>query len=242
MNRPPCQESPKPKRWRSFAPNTQRSTAIATDGFNYWADLRASTTTYATWDDHDVTNDFAGGAAPGESPQKQDLFRNETVPYVNQTQAFKDALQAFQDYKPLRNEFYGETGDPRTENAQKLYRYNTFGQDAAMFILDMRSFRDKPLPFTPETATPEQVAQVLQDAFVSDRTLLGKAQFQDLKQDLLDAQKQDTTWKFVMSTVPMQHFGIPTIGERWEGYAAERTKLLKFIENKGIENVVLDQP
>lgn len=207
-------------------------------GFNYWTDLRASTTTYATWDDHDVTNDFAGGATPDESPQKQDLFRNEDVPYVNQTQAFKDALQAFQDYKPLRDQFYGATGDPRTENVQKLYRYNTFGQDAAMFILDMRSFRDTPLPFTPETATPEQIEQVLQDAFASDRTLLGKAQFQDLKQDLLDAQKQDTTWKFVMSTVPMQHFGIPTIGERWEGYAAERTKLLKFIENKGIENVV----
>lgn len=205
---------------------------------NPWADLRASTTTYATWDDHDVTNDFAGGASPQESPQKQDLFRNETVSFVNQTQAFQDALQAFQEYKPLQDKFYGETGDPRTANAQKLYRYNTFGKDAAMFVLDARSFRDQPLPFISETATPEQVEQTLQSAFESDRTMLGKAQFQELKQDLRDAQEQGTTWKFVMSTVPMQNFGIPTIGERWEGYAAERTKLLKFIEQHQIENVV----
>lgn len=46
---------------------------------------------------------------------------------------------------PLRNEFYGETGDDRTAGERKLYRYNTYGSDAAVIVLDNRSFRDQPL-------------------------------------------------------------------------------------------------
>ncbi|MGK7887763.1 MAG: alkaline phosphatase, partial [Leptolyngbyaceae cyanobacterium] len=96
-------------------------------GVNNWADLRASTAVYATWDDHELTNDFAGGAAPADSPQRDNIFGDATTGFVNDTQAFDDALLAFQDYKPIRDEFYGDTGDDRTANEQKLYRYNTFG-------------------------------------------------------------------------------------------------------------------
>jgi hypothetical protein len=157
---------------------------------------------------------------------------------VNDTPVFDAALRAFQDYKPLRDEFYGDTGDSRTANEQKLYRYNTFGSDAASFVLDLRSFRDAPLPFLPETASQEQVNQYLQAAFEPNRTMLGAAQLQEFKEDLLAAEEAGITWKFVMSTVPMQNFGIPTAGERWEGYAAERTDLLRFIEQNDIDNVV----
>jgi phosphodiesterase/alkaline phosphatase D-like protein len=147
-------------------------------------------------------------------------------------------LQAFQEFKPLQDQFYGETGDPRTANKQKLYRFNTHGSDAASFILDTRSFRDRPLPFLAETASEEEIAAYLQDAFEPGRTLLGRAQLEQLKTDLLTAENSGVTWKFVMSSVPMQHFGIPVAGERWEGYAAERTELLKFIEDNDIDNVV----
>jgi predicted extracellular nuclease/phosphodiesterase/alkaline phosphatase D-like protein len=207
-------------------------------GVNPWADLRASTTVYSTWDDHEITNDFAGGAAPADSPQRNEIFGTATEVFVNDTPVFDAALQAFQDYKPLRDEFYGETGDPRTANEQKLYRFNTFGSDAASFVLDVRSFRDAPLPFLPETASPEQVDQYLMDAFEGDRTMLGAAQLNEFKQDLLAAEAAGITWKFVMSTVPMQNFGIPVAGERWEGFAAERADLLQFIEENDIDNVV----
>ncbi|MBZ8180790.1 alkaline phosphatase D family protein [Oscillatoria salina] len=210
-------------------------------GLNPWVDLRASTTVYGTWDDHDLTNDFAGGSTPQLSPQKQDIFRNDAganADFVNDTQVFDDALEAFQDYKPLRDEFYGETGDPRTANEQKLYRYNTFGSDAASYVLDVRSFRDQPLPFLPETASEEEIEAYLQAAFEPGRTLLGEAQKEQFKNDLLAAEESGITWKFVMSTVPMQNFGIPTAGERWEGFAAERTEILSFIEENDINNVV----
>ncbi len=207
-------------------------------GLNPWADLRASTSVYATWDDHEITNDFAGGATPARSPQKQDIFGKETTGYVNDTPAFNAGLQAFQDYFPLRDEFYGQTDDPRTAEERKLYRYNTFGSDAASFVLDLRSFRDAPLPFVAEDATQERINQQLAAAFDPTRTMLGQAQFNELKQDLLAAENAGITWKFVMSTVPMQQFGIPVIGERWEGFAAERRDLLNFIQENQIDNVV----
>lgn len=207
-------------------------------GLNTWADLRATTSVYGTWDDHEITNDFAGGAAPADSPQRQDIFGDAETGFVNDTPVFEDALQAFQEYFPLRDEFYGETGDERTANEQKLYRYNTFGSDAAAFVLDVRSFRDAPLPFVSETAPSEDVIELFTEAFEPGKTMLGEAQLQQFKQDLLAAQEAGITWKFVFSTVPMQNFGIPTIGERWEGFAEERADLLNFIEDNNIENVV----
>ncbi|MGF1524669.1 MAG: alkaline phosphatase D family protein [Leptolyngbyaceae cyanobacterium] len=207
-------------------------------GVNSWADLRASTSVYATWDDHEITNDFAGGATPAASPQRDQIFGEAAIGFVNDTPAFDAALEAFQDYKPLRDEFYGETGDDRTANEQQLYRFNTFGSDAATYVLDVRSFRDAPLGFLPETASPEAIEAYLESAFEPGRTMLGEAQLEQFKQDLLAAEAAGTTWKFVMSTVPMQNFGIPVAGERWEGYAAERADLLSFIEANDIENVV----
>ena len=41
-----------------------------------------------------------------------------------------------------------------------------------------------------------------------------------------------------MSSDPIQNFGIPVAGDRWEGYAAERTDLLRFIKENNIKNVV----
>ena len=205
---------------------------------NNWADLRASTPVYATWDDHEVTNDFAGGATPADSPQRDGIFGDAETGFVNDTPAFDAALTAFQDYKPIRDEFYGETGDDRTANEQRLYRYNTFGSDAASYVLDVRSFRDAPLPFLPETASQEEINAYLESAFEPGRTLLGEAQLEQFKHDLLAAEEAGITWKFVMSTVPMQNFGIPLTGERWEGYAAERAELLGFIDDNDIDNVV----
>ncbi|MGF1535513.1 MAG: alkaline phosphatase D family protein [Elainellaceae cyanobacterium] len=204
-------------------------------GVNNWADLRASTSVYATWDDHEITNDFAGGATPAESDE---IFGDAETGFVNDTPVFDDALTAFQDYKPLRDEFYGETGDERTANEQQLYRFNTFGSDAATYTLDVRSFRDAPLPFISEAAPEEEIQAFLESAFEPGRTMLGEVQLEQFKQDLLAAEEAGITWKFVLSTVPMQNFGVPVTGERWEGYAAERAELLGFIDDNEIDNVV----
>ena len=113
-------------------------------------------------------------------------------------------LQAFQEYNPLRDEFYGETGDEVTAGERKLYRFNTYGSDAATFVLDSRSFRDEGLTPPTDFTNPEEIARVLTESINLDRTLLGEAQLSDLKQDLLTAEESGITWKFVMLPEPAQ--------------------------------------
>ncbi len=68
--------------------------------------------------------------------------------------------------------------------------------------------------------------------------MLGRAQVDCLKNDLLDSQQGGITWKFIVIPEPVQNFGAINAEDRFEGYAAERTELLKFIHENHIENVV----
>jgi len=202
---------------------------------NTWAAARASTTIYATIDDHEVTNDFAGGAAPASNPRF-----DKTGKFINETNLYKTGLQAFHDYMPIRQESYGKTGDPRTEGKPKLYRYRAFGSDAAIFVLDARSFRDTEVP---GIAFDQVTDKAKIDAFVAStyqpgRTLLGKAQLDTLKADLLAAQQAGVTWKFILLPEPIQNLGIVAAQDRYEGYAAERADLLAFIKTNNLANVV----
>lgn len=202
-------------------------------GMNTLGDLRTSTAIFAMIDDHEVVNDFAGGA----SPRTDARFRATDVAYINDTARFEAGLQAFHEYNPLREEFYGATDDPRTAEERRLYRYRAFGSDAALFLLDTRSFRDEPLS-APMSIAPEDVLEYETASFDPTRTLLGAAQLADLQADLLAAQAAGITWKFIAVPEPMQNFGVVGASDRFEGYAAERTALLSFIDEHNITNVV----
>jgi len=162
----------------------------------------------------------------------------ETEGLINDTQLFETGLQAFQEYNPLRNEFYGETEDDVTAGERQLYRYNTYGSDAATFVLDTRSFRDPGLTPPSDITNPEEIERVLTESITLDRTLLGEVQLEDLKQDLIAADEAGVTWKFVMIPEPIQNL-FPGINvDSYEGYLKERAELLSFIEENNIENVV----
>ncbi|PZO56276.1 MAG: hypothetical protein DCF15_09220 [Phormidesmis priestleyi] len=208
-------------------------------GKNFWAEVRASTAVYATIDDHEVTNDFAGAQLIGTDERFLAAFPGDDPnALINDSTLYENGLQVFQKYNPIQDEFYGETGDLVTAGERKLYRYNTFGSDAASFTLDTRSFRDPSIPAPVDFTDPEQLASVLAATFIPGRTLLGDAQKADLKADLLDAQAKDITWKFVMVPEPFQNLFPGVNTDAWDGYNAERTELLKFIEGSGIDNVV----
>jgi len=202
-------------------------------GLNAWADLRAATSLLATIDDNNVRDSFAGGAHPPSDPR----FDN-TGTFINETRLYGNALQAFQEYNPLRDEWYGATGDPRTANKRRLYRFNTYGSDAAVFILDARSFRDEPLPLDNPTDLIQVLTFLTNSLSDTSRTMLGAQQLADLKAGLQQAQADGITWKFVLVPVPIQNLGIFHAADRYEGYAAERTDLLRFIDQNGIDNVV----
>ncbi|NJL47554.1 MAG: phytase, partial [Leptolyngbyaceae cyanobacterium SM2_5_2] len=87
-------------------------------GLSATADLYKTTSIFATIDDHEIVDNFAGGAAPGESPDAPDIGSSpdplftDDVPFVNETQAYKDALQAYQEYHPIQNRVYDTPDDP----------------------------------------------------------------------------------------------------------------------------------
>ena len=204
---------------------------------NPLANLRSSTPIFAVWDDQNLIDNFAGGVAPTSRLSTQAIFGTEGE-FVNDTPLFETALNAFQNYQPLRDLFYGETGDPRTANERKLYRAIPYGQDGAAFILDARSFRDATLFPLPDVPTEAQINQFIQQTFTPDRTLLGAAQLEELKNDLLASESAGITWKFIFSPVPIQNLGFFEAEDRWEGYADERNDLLQFIDENSFDNVV----
>jgi 3-phytase/alkaline phosphatase D len=59
-----------------------------------------------------------------------------------------------------------------------------------------------------------------------------------LKADLLDAQADGVTWKVIAIPQPIQNLGPVNAYDRFEGYAAERNELLKFIDQNNIKNVM----
>ncbi|MDX2131231.1 MAG: alkaline phosphatase D family protein [Planctomycetota bacterium] len=203
-------------------------------GANTLRDLRQSTSILVNIDDHEVTNDFAGGAHPSSDPR----FAGQPGNYINETTLYGTGLQAFHEYNPIRSETYGPLADPRMSGKTKLYRERSFGQDAAVFSLDARSFRDQGLPAA-NPLDPGSVANyIVTSMTATNRTMLGTQQVSDVKAGLLSAQQAGTTWKFVMVPEPIQNLGVLGASDRFEGYAAERNDLLRYIDTNNIENVV----
>lgn len=194
------------------------------------ADLRASCAWFATIDDHEIVNDFAGGAPPASDPRF-----DPSGDFLNESELFASGIRAFQEYHPMREESYGDTGDGRTAGKVRLYRQRRFGDDAAIFVLDTRSFRDEPIAGISTLLTGAEGAS---SAFAAGRTMLGRAQVEELKAGLLAAEQEGVTWKVVFVPEPIQSLGPILAEDRFDGYAAERTEIMRHIEERGIRNVV----
>lgn len=206
-------------------------------GINTLADIRRSTSTLATIDDHEVTNDFAGYATV--STDARFTFGGaQPTDRLNQTPLYNNGLQAFQDYHPIQQQTYSTIGDARTDGRPELYRSRRYGNDAQVFITDARSFRDQAVPGVINPQDPGQIAGFIGAAWNPTRTMLGSRQLGQLKSDLLSAQGNGVTWKFVNLPEPIQNLGVVGASDRYEGYAHERNELLRFIKTNNIQNVV----
>lgn len=213
---------------------------------NMFARARASTAFFVNIDDHEVNDNFAGGEPPSVDDKCPPEYPN--CNFFNETELFNNGLQAFEEYNPIRKERYGQTGDPRTADKRKLYRYRTFGKDAALFMLDARSFRDGPaagkqvcdydyLDLTSDVPVCDYIEFEF-ESYQTSVTMLGSAQLQELKNDLKDAETNGVIWKFILIPEPIQNLGPAAAPDRFEGYAYERAVILDFIEEECIGNVV----
>ncbi len=202
-------------------------------GLNVLGDIRSRVSLLAQIDDHEVTNDFSGGAPPASDPR----FAGQFGAFINETHLFRTGLQAFEEYNPIAAERFGATGDPRTAGKINLFRARTYGLDAAVFSLDARSFRDVGLPAA-DPLDPASVGAYLAASFTPDRTMLGAAQLEALLRGLKAAEESGVLWKFVMVPEPIQNLGVLNASDRFEGYAFERATILRFIDEHDIRNVV----
>ena len=187
--------------------------------------LRADTGLYSHWDDHEFVNDFS---------------RAESGAAV-----YRAGVAAFTDYAPVR--YRSATG---------LYRRFRWGRHLEVFLLDQRSFRDAKAtaggtcvdattgipdlaPTAPQTARNAFSALVpalaappppgcLDRIRDPSRTLLGRRQYAAFTSAVAAS---SATFKVVMNETPIQElYALPY--DRWEGYAAERERLLRFLSER----------
>ncbi len=211
-------------------------------GFQGLQTLYRSQGNYTLLDNHELGNKqlINGGASAalattlGNGSKNSADDANKTGTFINQTTGFKTLLRAYSEYQPIREKIVSAPGDKRTDRTQQLYFAQQWGRNTIFVNVDTRSYRDVRLK-TPKGADDTGVR-----ADNADRTMLGTTQLAWLKQTLLNAQKNGTTWKFIAVSSPIDtQGGSDDSGKSWSGgYRAERNNLLKFIADNGIKNTV----
>jgi len=204
------------------------------EGRTYTAltELLKSTSTYPLMDDHEVQNDYDG----------------KTVDPAR----YAAGRQAFLEWMPIR-----ETGLPHDPSCagDPLYRKVKWGKDVEVFITDQRSCRDADvqavcggdlaptMPTAQRTSfpfslflSPSPPPGCLEAINDPNRTMLGPVQKARFKADLLNSTAKH---KIVISELAWQQFYVLPY-DRWEGYGGERSEILNFIRDNGIENVTFN--
>ena len=155
---------------------------------------------------------------------------------------YRAGVKAFRDYAPVA--YSPSLG---------LYRSVRWGKNLELFFLDERSFRSAKADDVCGGDLAPTAPQAVRDAFASlspslknpvpaeclaaindpARTMLGARQYAAFTK-AISASK--ATWKVIVNEVPIQqYYALPY--DRWEGYAAERERLLRFLQ-ANVRNVV----
>jgi phosphodiesterase/alkaline phosphatase D-like protein len=205
---------------------------------NSFAGLQRNVSIFSMIDDHEVSNDFAGGALASAFS-----YLTEKTGLVNQSSLYNNGLQAFIEANAIEDRRYPAVGDSLTDGRPDLYRTQRYGSTAGIFILDARSFRAQELAGVTDVTSAAQIGGFIAKSFdaftpATTRSMLGVKQLAKLKADLLAAQTDNVIWKFVAVPEPIQNMGVLAASDRFEGYASERSELLRFIDENGIKNVV----
>lgn len=154
-----------------------------------YRDLRRRVPVLATWDDHEVTNNF--------DPETIDPA------------LLAAARRAFFEHQPLSR-------DPDDE--QRIWRRRRFGAALEVFVLDTRGERR---PSTRDTPDAEYIS---------------REQMTWLKRGLVES---DAACKLIVNSVPIAEYPFPfESADRWQGYVAQRTELLSFVDDEEVSGVV----
>ena len=178
----------------------------------------ASAPFIASWDDHEVDNDWAAEFSETNTPP--DVFRLRRAA----------AFQAYYESMPQRRSSF-----PRDSHLQ-LFRRITFGDLATLNVLDTRQYRSR-------QACRNKSDIACKEFTAADRSMLGAAQESWLASNLVASQSR---WEVLAQQVPM--FGrTPTpatthnrhIMDKWSGYPSARARLASTISDTHASVIVL---
>ncbi len=195
------------------------------------AALHATVPMIATWDDHEVADGWHPGGA----------FEHDPVSEGPWEQRRRAALRAYDEWMPVRLGGTAEVGD-----GERIHRRFVFGRLADLSMLDLRGHRDERV----DADDPETDRE--------DRTITGHQQERWLADSL---RTSGARWKLIGNPVMMAPMLMPprprgqelavkrttdpmTWGEArpntdtWDGYPAERRRLLQGIADAGVEDVM----
>jgi alkaline phosphatase D len=168
----------------------------------------------AVWDDHELANDAWAGGAVNHNPEK-----GEGDWATRKAAAYK----AYLEWMPIR-----ESSEP----AIHLYRTFRFGTLADLVMLDTRALRDRQVANTD--------AAGLADA---KRTLMGAAQERWMFDQLRASQRAGTSWTLLGQQIMFSTITLPgtrpTNTDAWDGYPAQRERVLDFVAREQIRNLVI---
>jgi alkaline phosphatase D len=170
----------------------------------------------AVWDDHELANNAWSGGAENHSPESQG-------PWSERRAA---AVRAWFEWMPARETASDPTSGPRIERAFR------FGDLAELVMLDAR------LVGRDAQCRPADRACLADGS----RRLLGAEQERWLVERLAASSAEGVAWRVVGQQVvftPLARPGARPNPDAWDGYAAERARLLDAIEARRIGDVVV---
>lgn len=171
------------------------------------------------WDDHETANDSYKDGAQNHNDGEGDWQNRKAM-----------AQQVYSEWLPIR-------GD-----AKHIYRNFSYGNLADVIMLDTRlEGRDA------------QIMDVTHpDVYAEDRTILGAEQREWLFEQLKNS---TATWKILGNQVMFAEFNVGWAAQSvdgwtpeqlesifldiWDGYPAERQKVLEFLDTQNIDNVLV---
>ncbi|MCX6388270.1 MAG: alkaline phosphatase D family protein [Solirubrobacterales bacterium] len=186
--------------------------------------MQASHAMISTWDDHEVMNDYAGGAAANGG----NASRTQLPSYIGWSDERKvAAYNAWFDNMPTF---------PQVTGGTKLYHKAKFGKNLELFVLDERQYRDKqPCGFKTTEIDPASCTDLNTPA----RDYLGAEQMSFLQGGL---NTSTSKWKVIANEViamALNEVDGKSAGvDDWVGYPTEREALLQAIRSHNVKNVV----
>ena len=179
---------------------------------------------FAVWDDHEVTNDYAG-TNPGREEDPAVFLARRAAAY-----------QAWYEHLPVPPSMAPREG---VMNIQARVR---LGRLATLHLLDQRQYRSPEACPRPPQLGGQRVGDDCADRLDASRTMLGAEQERWLEQGL----RQDAApWTLLAQGTPFSHINQGSAespqyaADGWTGYPAARRRLLECLQRTRTRNPLI---